>query len=101
MPRHSVNISDQQAAFIRGSVDSGEFRDASDVVSAALRLLARQQEEDRLKLEHLRRLATEGFEELDRGDYVTCTRDTLGDFFSQIDRRVRTRAKRTQRKDGR
>lgn len=84
MPTQSVDLTEQQADFIRASVDRGDFRDASDVVGAALRLLQQQEEVDRLKLEHLRRLVREGFDEIDRGEFETITPDTLDDFLASV-----------------
>ncbi len=39
MPTQNVNLADHHANFIRSSVDSGRYRNASEVVRAGLRLL--------------------------------------------------------------
>jgi antitoxin ParD1/3/4 len=89
MPTQNVNLSDKQADFIRQRVKGGNFRNASEVVRAGLRLLEQQERENKLKLRALRKLATEGFEQLDRGEY-----EEIGDvanFMKKIDVKVRAR----------
>src|SRR6185437_13748151 len=50
MPTRNVNLSEQQAKFIRKSVDQGRFRNSSEVVRAGLRLLEQQELQEKLKL---------------------------------------------------
>lgn len=89
MPTQNVNLSEQQAAFIRNRIDEGHYRNASEVVRAALRLLEQREEEDELKLQTLRRLATEAFDEIDRGDYELVDLDNLDQFMARIAARAR------------
>jgi len=66
--RESKNLSltPENAAFVAACVESGRYQSASEVVSAALRLLA-DQEAERL---NVRRQVQEGVDQLDRGDTV-------------------------------
>ena len=93
MPTQNVNLPTHQAAFIRESVKTGRYQNASEVVRAGLRLLEQHHREDELKLENLRQLAREGFSALDRGEYIALTTDNLDDFFEEIDSTVRAKAR--------
>jgi antitoxin ParD1/3/4 len=84
MPTQNVNLSDQQSKFIRRSIGGGRFRNASEVVRAALRLLEQEEEQNKLKLKRLRHLVKEGFDSIDRGDYETITEDTLPEFINSF-----------------
>jgi len=66
--RESKNLSltPENAAFVAACVESGRYQSASEVASAALRLLA-DQEAERL---NVRRQVQEGVDQLDRGDTV-------------------------------
>ena len=85
MPVETVNLSEQQARFIRKGVEDGRYADASEVVHAALRLLQGQEERDKLKLEALRRIAKESFERIDRGEYELVDLDNLDEFMDRLD----------------
>ena len=89
MPTQNVNLSQQQARFIRSTIDKGRYRNASEVVRAGLRLLEQQEREDRLKLDLLRRLADESFQEIDGGDYQMLTADGLDEFLAKVDTKAR------------
>jgi antitoxin ParD1/3/4 len=91
MPTQNVNLSDKQASFIRERVKSGDFRNASEVVRAGLRLLEHQERENKLKLRALRKLAAEGFDQLDRGEYEEFDADELAKFMDKVDAKVRAR----------
>lgn len=70
----SVTLTPQLEAKIRERVESGRYRDASEVVQEALRLL-----EEREQLEHLRSLLGVGLEQLSRGEFVAYTPDSMKD----------------------
>ena len=61
MPSKNVNFSDRHERFIRQSVKGGQYRNASEVVRAGLRLLEEHRKQDRLKLTVLQRLAVDAF----------------------------------------
>jgi antitoxin ParD1/3/4 len=84
MPTRNVNISAQQAEFIRKSIGAGGFRNVSEVVRAGLRLLEQEESQNKLKLKHLRSLVKEGFDAIDRGDYESITQDNLGQFLDGL-----------------
>jgi antitoxin ParD1/3/4 len=59
------------------------------VVREGLRLLEQREQEDKAKIEWLRAAAREGFDQLDRGDYVTLnSEEDLDTFLDQIHEEV-------------
>jgi antitoxin ParD1/3/4 len=84
MPTANVNLSTQQVDFIRSSIDTGRFQNVSEAVRAGLHLLQKQEEADRLKLEHLRRLADEGFAQIDGGDFELIDRHGVDAFLESV-----------------
>lgn len=89
MPTRNVNLSQQQAAFIRQRIDEGQYRNASEVVRAGLRLLEQHEQEDKLKLRALKRLATESFSEIDRGESQIVEPGSLEQFVAKVDATAR------------
>jgi Arc/MetJ-type ribon-helix-helix transcriptional regulator len=74
---------------------TGRYKNASDVLCAALRLLEREANEDEHKPSALRALAAEGFDALDRGQGKSFQGDReLADFVGKIGRRVANRTVR-------
>jgi len=71
MPTRNVNLTEHFERFIEAGITSGRFSDASEVVREGLRLLEQREQEDKAKLEWLRGAAKEGFDDIERGDYVT------------------------------
>ncbi|HRX84976.1 MAG TPA: type II toxin-antitoxin system ParD family antitoxin [Phycisphaerae bacterium] len=90
MPTQNVNLPGHQAEFIRRSVATGRYQNASEVVRAGLRLLEQRDQEDALKLEALRRIAADAFGALDRGEGVPMSPESLDALFERIDRTIRT-----------
>ncbi|RYG77221.1 type II toxin-antitoxin system ParD family antitoxin [bacterium] len=84
MEIQQIELTVQQANFIRSSVDAGRFADASEAVRAGLKLLERQERIDELKLEHMRRLVQEGIDDIEQGRYETITADTIDDFMESV-----------------
>ncbi len=84
MPTRNVNLSPKQARFIRQSVDQGGFRNASEVVRAGLRLLEQQRESEKLKLQLLRKMATQSFDEIDSGACEIVDLDDLDQFMERV-----------------
>ncbi len=59
------------------------------MVREGLRLLEQREQEDKAKIEWLRAAAKEGFDQLDRGDYVTLnSEEDLDAFLDQIHEEV-------------
>jgi len=93
MPTRNVNLSTQQAGFIRKVIQTGQFQNASEVVRASLHLLQQQSELEKLKLEHLRKLVKDGFSAIDRGEFEVITDGTVDGFLKSVSapkRRVRS-----------
>lgn len=88
MASHQVQLPDQLDDFIKRSVEGGQYEDASDVVRAGLRLLQQQEAQDQEKLQVLRKLASDSFSSIDRGEFVEVNIDGLDAFLNQIDEKV-------------
>ncbi len=89
MPTRNVNLTEHFDHFIEIGVTSGRFSNASEVVREGLRLLEQREREDKAKIEWLRAAAKEGFDQLDRGDYVTLNSEKeLDTFLDQIHKEV-------------
>jgi antitoxin ParD1/3/4 len=67
MPTRNVNLTDHMDRFVADEIGAGRYHNASEVMRAGLRLLEQQTDEGRQKLAALRRLAAEGFSQLDQG----------------------------------
>jgi antitoxin ParD1/3/4 len=94
MPTRNVNLSQQQARFIRSSIDDGRYRNASEVVRAGLRVLEQNEQQDKLKLRALRRLAKQGFDDIDRGRFEAVDSGGLDQFMSRMDAKARPSRRR-------
>ena len=70
MSTRNVDIPEHFDRFIELGVSSGRFSDVNEMVREGLRSVEQQQNEDDSKLEWLRAAAKEGFDCMDRGDYV-------------------------------
>jgi antitoxin ParD1/3/4 len=93
MPTRNVNLTDHFDRFIDAGVSSGRFSNASEVVREGLRLLEQREKEDQAKIEWLRTAAREGFEDIERGDYVTLTSgEEIDGLVDRIRREVTERA---------
>ena len=89
MPTRNINLTDHYEQFVLGQVGSGRFKNASEVMRAALHLLEQQNREDEHKLTLLRSLASEGFAELDRGQWIVGGgMEQLTDIIGRIGRRA-------------
>ncbi len=93
MPTRNINLTDHYDEFVSEQVGSGRFKNASEVMRAGLRLLEQRNREDAAKLKALRKLATEGFEALDRGAAVELDGDALGGYIARLGRRASRHAK--------
>lgn len=71
MPTRNVNVTEHLDFFIKAGINSGRFSNASEVVREGLRLLERREQEDQAKFEWLRTAAKDGFDAIERGDYMS------------------------------
>ncbi len=95
MPKRQIELTAHFDRFVELEVDSGRYKDASEVLRAGLRLLEREAREDSEKLEAARSLAVEGFDALDRGDSAEIDgSDELAAFIARIGKRAARRASR-------
>lgn len=88
MPTQNVNLSKRQSQFVRRSVETGRYQNASEVVRAGLRLLEKQETEGKARLKVLRRVAVDAFDALDEGRYSAFMPETVDQFFAEVDRRI-------------
>jgi antitoxin ParD1/3/4 len=68
MPTRNVHLTEHFDKFVEDGIDSGRFSNASEIVREGLRLLEQREEEDRAKIQWLRKAAKEGFDAIDRGE---------------------------------
>jgi len=95
MATHNVNLTGHFDQFILDQVNSGRFKNASEVVRAGLGLLEQQKREEEQKLAVLRALAAEGFGELDQGRGMALnSAEELREFIGQIGCRAAQRSER-------
>lgn len=95
MPTRNINLTDRYDSFLTRQINSGRFKNASEVVRTALYLLEREELEAKAKLEALRQDINEGLEAYRKGEYTVIEDDdTLDRFFDDIAREVDEKLKR-------
>ena len=67
MPTKNVSLTEHYKEFVDHLVASGRYKNASEVLRAGLRLLEQTTEEETQKLALLRKLARDGFRQIDQG----------------------------------
>jgi antitoxin ParD1/3/4 len=89
MPTRNVNLTEHFDRFIETRITSGRFSNTSEVVREGLRLLEQREQEDKAKIEWLRSAAKEGFDAIERGDYVTLSsEDEIDGFLQEVHEEV-------------
>lgn len=97
MPTRNINLTEHYDQFIEQQVASGQFKNASEVTRAGLRLLEQHRREEQEKLAALRALAAKGFDELDQGQGIVLEgRDQLAEFIGRAGRRAAARVQDSQ-----
>jgi antitoxin ParD1/3/4 len=71
VPTRNVNLTEHFDRFVEAGIASGRFSNASEVVREGLRLPEQREREDWAKIAWLRAAAEDGFDDIERGDYVT------------------------------
>jgi antitoxin ParD1/3/4 len=67
MPTRNIVLTDYQAGLLERLVSSGRYQNASEVLREGLRLVERQEAEDKARLEALRQAARVGIEDVEAG----------------------------------
>jgi antitoxin ParD1/3/4 len=83
MPTRNVDLTVEQEQFIQTTIASGRFADASEVVREGLRLLEEREQDLQARIEWLRAAAQEGFDAIERGEYITLSSNEEIDAFMQ------------------
>ena len=71
MPTRNVNLTEHYDGFVQEQIASGRYKNASEVMRAGLRLLESQAVEEQERLQLLRSLAAEGFDEIDHDEGIS------------------------------
>ena len=85
MPTRNVVLTEHHEALIRRLVETGRYRNASEVMRDALRSLERQEEQAAAALDWLRGQIAPGLEQAHRGQLVD---ETLEEILDGIDRKL-------------
>ena len=70
MPTQNVNVTDKIASFVHRQVESGTFKNASEVHRAALVEMERREEERKVRIERLKAEAQKGKDDIEAGRLV-------------------------------
>lgn len=93
MPTRNINLTEHYYDFIDIQIDSGRFKNASEVMRAGLRLLEDQAKEQAQKLAILKKLSNEGFYDLDQGRGTQLEdQESIASFVSELGQLARRRA---------
>jgi antitoxin ParD1/3/4 len=93
VPTRNINLTDHYHEFVNVLVGSGRFKNASEVMRAGLRLLENETAEQAEKLTVLKRLANEGFDDLDQGRGTQLdSEENISAFVSELGKKARTKA---------
>lgn len=91
MAAQNFELSERHQAFIREAVANGTYENESAVVNAAMTLLEEQMGAYPERLEALQALVREGFDQFERGEYITLATDADVDaFMDGIEAKYRT-----------
>jgi antitoxin ParD1/3/4 len=97
MPTKNINLTDHYAEFVEHLVDSGRYKNASEVLRAGLRLLEQRTTEEHEKLALLRNFASAGFHQIDQGQGIEFPDERrLATHIAKLGRRAATRVDRGQ-----
>jgi antitoxin ParD1/3/4 len=80
----NIALSPELETMIREKVAAGEYHDASEVVSQALRIMERYEEQLRYK-KKLDAALAEGFASIDRGEGIVLTREVWDQIIAEAD----------------
>ena len=69
MPTRNIVLTDHQAELIEALVSSGLYQNASEALREGVRLLEKQEAEDKARLDLLRELAGAGMDDIEAGRF--------------------------------
>jgi antitoxin ParD1/3/4 len=98
MPTRNINLTDYFDRFIAENVESGRYKNASEVVRDGLRELESRQRQEELKLERLRDAIQEGADDIDRGRYIALAENEIGPYLAKKVKKVRPRNRSSSRR---
>lgn len=84
MATRNVVLSQHQHELVESLVKSGRYQNASEVLREGLRLLEREQAEEKVKLAVLRQAAEQGWLDLASGRFDDVDDESLDDFVGQL-----------------
>lgn len=94
MATKNISLTEHYSDLVDSLVNSGKYKNASEVVREGLRLLEQRTAEDDLRLELLKRLAAEGFQQLDQGEGVRLAAESqIAAHISKLGRQAAKRSK--------
>ena len=79
MPTRNVNLTGHYNDFVSLSIDSGRYKNASEVVRAGLRLLEEEEATKREKLKALKAITEQAFSSMDKDKFSTLSFDQIAD----------------------
>ena len=84
MPTRNVNLTSLLDSFVEASVASGHCQNASEVIRERLRLLARREQGNALRLERLRNAVQAGEDDVARHGFHDLTASELDDHLTRL-----------------
>ena len=93
MPPQSVVLTEQHDRLVEGLVQSGHYRNAGDVVEAALRLIESPELEQEARKRAIKAAVDKGWEDIAEGRYVDLEEHELHDFLTQLSEEAGRRVK--------
>ena len=86
MPTRNINLTDYYDNYLAQALASGRYKNVSEVVRAALRLLELHDRQEQAKLEALRDAFKEGKDAYERGEFAVMQSDAdIDRFFDRQD----------------
>jgi antitoxin ParD1/3/4 len=79
MPTRNINLTGHYNDFVSISINSGRFKNASEVIRAGLRLLEEEESTKQEKLKALKAITEQAFNSMDKGDFSTLSFDQIAD----------------------
>ncbi|MEI2639921.1 MAG: type II toxin-antitoxin system ParD family antitoxin [Microthrixaceae bacterium] len=84
MPTRNVVLTDRQQRLVEELVSTGEYQNASEVLREGLRLIEARRNFDREKLDLLRALAQQGWDDESGSRYIDLDEDQLAKGIAQL-----------------